>query len=534
MVKSQFAAAAASLLLFPAANASLYSKSSPVLQVDGRSYDSLIAKSNHTAIVEFYAPWCGHCKNLQPAYEKAAKSLAGLARVAAVNCDEETNKPLCGSMGVQGFPTLKIVKPGKKPGKPIVEDYNGPRAAKGIVDAVIDKIPNHVKKLKDADYATWVAEAGPKAILFTEKGSVSALLKATAIDFLGVLGVAQIRDKETEAVEAFGVEKFPTLVLLPGHGKDPITYDGDLKKDAIVKFLLQAATPNPDPAPKKEKVKSTDTSKASKDSSSFAKSSASHASEEAKTKAATQTDETIVDDPTDSPKPAVTAHKPIALEPAKPITSLQDGLSLQQKCLNEKAGTCVLAILPEDEIPSEKTIQAIASLSELHHKHEQAKRNLFPFYQVASVNSLGAALRSKLGLSTSDVEVIATNGKRGWWRHHTGGELSLTKLEDWVDAIRMGDSPKKSIPDGLVVDASSLPVDEVKVDPEAVKSAASEAAAAVETPDLQSMKEALKGKLPEGMEMVLEEIDDDEYERLMRQDKGKAEEAVKKDEHDEL
>ncbi|KAK4628698.1 Putative protein disulfide-isomerase [Fulvia fulva] len=515
MVKSRLAAVAASLLLLQTANASLYSKSSPVLQVDGRSYDSLIAKSNHTAIVEFYAPWCGHCKSLQPAYEKAAKSLAGLAKVAAVNCDEETNKPFCGTMGVQGFPTLKIIKPGKKPGKPIVEDYHGPRAAKGIVDAVIDKIPNHVKKLKDADYAAWVAEGGPKAILFTEKGSVSALLKATAIDFLGVLGVAQIRDKETEAVEAFGVEKFPTLVLLPGDGKDPITYDGELKKDAIVKFLSQAASPNPDAAPKKEKPKSTDKAKASKSSSSFAKSSASHASEEAKTKAATQTEETIVNDPTDSPKPAVAAQKPIQLEPAKPIASLQDEVSLQQKCLNDKAGTCVLAILPEDEVPSEKTIQAVTSLSELHHKHEQAKRNLFPFYQVASVNTQGAAIRKQLGLSSSDVEVIATNGKRGWWRHYTGGELSLTKLEDWVDAIRMGDSPKKSIPDGLIVDASTLPA-EVKVDTEA-------------------MKEALKGKLPEGMEMMMEEIDDEEYERLMNAGKEKAEaEAKAADDHDEL
>ena len=69
---------------------------------------------------------------MQPAYEKAAKSLTGLAKVAAVNCDDESNKPFCGRMGVQGFPTLKIVKPGKKPGKPIVEDYQGARSAKAI------------------------------------------------------------------------------------------------------------------------------------------------------------------------------------------------------------------------------------------------------------------------------------------------------------------------------------------------------------------------------------------------------------------
>ncbi|CAK4032007.1 related to disulfide isomerase [Lecanosticta acicola] len=510
MVKSEtIAAAAASLLLLPGVNG-IYAKNSPVLQIDGRSYDTLIAKSNYTSIVEFYAPWCGHCKNLKPAYEKAAKSLAGLAKVAAVDCDDESNKPFCGSMGVQGFPTLKIVKPGKKPGKPIVEEYNGARSAKAIVDTVIDKIPNHVKRLKNSDYAGWTKEAGPKAILFSDKGTVSALLKSVAIEFLGGLEVAQIRDKETEAVEAFGVEKFPTLVLLPGDGKEPMIYDGELKKDGIVKFLSQVAAPNPDPAPKakKEKSSSSNKSKASKSSSKFAEASASHASKEAQTDAASQTDEALENDPTESPDPKVQAEKPAKMPTdglAKPITSLQDGLSLQQQCLNDKAGTCILCVLPEEETPSEKTIQAIRALSELHKKHEAAKRNLFPFYQLPGSNSQAAALRKKLDLSAGDVEIIAVNGKRSWWRHYTGGSFTLEKVEDWVDAIRMGDGKKSDIPSGIIAKKSELP--EAQVRPETGD----------ETPDLEALREQLKGQTPEGMEYVLEEITDEEYEKLMNQ-----------------
>ncbi|KAJ6786606.1 hypothetical protein PWT90_11280 [Aphanocladium album] len=97
-------------------------------------------------IVEFYAPWCGHCKNLQPAYEKAARNLEGLAKVAAVDCDEEANKQFCGSMGVQGFPTLKIVRPGKKAGRPVIEDYNGGRTASAISEAVTAKINKYVSQ----------------------------------------------------------------------------------------------------------------------------------------------------------------------------------------------------------------------------------------------------------------------------------------------------------------------------------------------------------------------------------------------------
>lgn len=152
---------------------------------------------------------------------------------------------------------MKIVKPGKKAGKPIVEDYQGARSAKAIVDAVVDKIPNHVKRLKDDDYQDWLEDGdGAKAILFSDKGTTSALLKAIAIDFLGAINVAQIRDKEKEAVEVFNVDKFPTLVLLPGDGKDPVTYDGEMKKDDLVKFLSKAADPNPDPPPKKAKSSS--------------------------------------------------------------------------------------------------------------------------------------------------------------------------------------------------------------------------------------------------------------------------------------
>lgn len=60
--------------------------------------------------MEFYAPWCGHCKTLKPAFEKAAQNLEGLAQVAAMNCDDDQNKELCAAMGVKGFPTLKTVR----------------------------------------------------------------------------------------------------------------------------------------------------------------------------------------------------------------------------------------------------------------------------------------------------------------------------------------------------------------------------------------------------------------------------------------
>jgi len=70
-------------------------------------------KENKVTMVEFFAPWCGHCKNLAPEYKKLAKALNGIIKIGAVDADQEANKPLAGKYGVQGFPTLKIFVNGK-------------------------------------------------------------------------------------------------------------------------------------------------------------------------------------------------------------------------------------------------------------------------------------------------------------------------------------------------------------------------------------------------------------------------------------
>ena len=347
-------------------------------------------------------------------------------------------------MGVQGFPTLKIVTPSKKPGKPRVEDYQGARSAKGIVDAVVERIPNHVKKLTDKDMDGWVSEEpeSPKAILFTEKGTTSALIRALAVDFLGSIKIGQIRNKETGSVKRFGIEKFPTLLLLPGGDKDPVVYDGELKKEPMVKFLSQVASPNPDPAPAKAKSKS----KAKPSSSSSSSSKSPKASAKPKADEAEKRETTESQDPKAS---------------QAAITTLDTAEALQKACLSPKSGTCVLTLLPgpkgsaeEQELP-EPAQTALAALSEIAHRHSQRKSSLFPLYNVPATNSGQGTVRTGLGLSDEDdgksVEVIALNARRGWWRRYDASQgFHVRSVEVWIDAVRLGDGPKEKLPEGFV------------------------------------------------------------------------------------
>lgn len=356
-------------------------------------------------------------------------------------------------MGVQGFPTLKIVTPSKKAGKPTVEDYQGARSAKGIVSAVVDRIPNHVKRATDKDLDKWLGqnEDRPKAILFTEKGTTSSLIRAVAIDFLGALDVAQVRSKESGATEKFGVTDFPSLVVVPGGDKAYELYEGELKKQPITEFLSQYASPNPDA-----------TGKAS--SSSDSKPKPKPKSKPASKPTSVADDDDTNEIPTPESKPA---QVPISVPP---VPTLATPESLEAACLGSKSTTCVLALLPESSdpdavLPSTAT-DALASLADITHKHAQRGAHLFPVYAVPEINAGAQTLRTALGLEDNKaVEIIAINSRRGWWRRYTNGEsFGITAVEGWIDAIRLGEGAKEKLPEGLVKETQAEP--EVKTEDE--------------------------------------------------------------------
>jgi len=98
-----------------------------VVVVTTKNFDQHV-KDNKQTLLEFYAPWCGHCKKLTPEFEKAALELKGKVSLGKVDATEE--KELATKYNVKGFPTLVWFEDGKE------QEYDGGRTAETIVEWV--------------------------------------------------------------------------------------------------------------------------------------------------------------------------------------------------------------------------------------------------------------------------------------------------------------------------------------------------------------------------------------------------------------
>ncbi|KAM4031051.1 protein disulfide-isomerase [Anomaloglossus baeobatrachus] len=169
------------------------------------------ALENNDLLVEFYAPWCGHCKALAPEYEKAAKTLkeeGSTIRLAKVDATEESE--LAQEYGVRGYPTIKFFKNGDKSSP---KEYTAGREA--------------------ADFINWLKKrTGPAAATLADDAAVAALIEASDVAVIGFF-----KDAECDLAKAFlqaaeSVDDVPFGIT----SSDAAFSKYDVEKDNIVLF----------------------------------------------------------------------------------------------------------------------------------------------------------------------------------------------------------------------------------------------------------------------------------------------------------
>lgn len=356
--------------------AGLYGKGTNVVQLTPENFQQVFEDAN-VWMVEFYAPWCGHCKNLSPAWEAAATQLQGIAKVAAVNCDE--HQQLCGMFQVQGFPTLKLfpsqqsVNPHQK-GMPWKEaqDYQGQRSAAAIVNYAVAQLPSFVATKSKLD-AFFDSESAAKVILFSEKPKTPNLFKGMAAEFHGRLLFGQVASSNSALVEKYGIDSFPKLVVEKLDGT-VVPYDGAFKAAPLLKFLS-------DIAPARES------------------------------------------------RPGGKAEKK-APEPEKPVEVIhvESQEQFEKECA-AKGGMCAMAVLdPEDESTERYLAQALA-VAEGKHKKQ--------FRWMWISGPANPSLVNELRIDSGFPQYVVLNPKKKVYAHFIGA-FETEKIQSFLDRVLLG------------------------------------------------------------------------------------------------
>jgi len=94
----------------------------------GKNFEDVVVNNDNDVLVEYYAPWCGHCKTLAPIYASLATKLKDVEGITIAKMDATANE--VDGLEIQGFPTIKFYPKGKK-SAPV--DYDGERTEEGFI-----------------------------------------------------------------------------------------------------------------------------------------------------------------------------------------------------------------------------------------------------------------------------------------------------------------------------------------------------------------------------------------------------------------
>jgi len=196
--------------------------------------------ANKNVLVEFYAPWCGHCKSLAPEYAKAATALKDEGsdiRLAKVDATE--HKKLGERFGVRGYPTLKFFVDGKE------KEYNGGRKSPDIVSWLKKKTGDACKVVTSKNDVDTEVETSHFTVLaaFSDRSSAAgAAYTQVASDTDGV--VFMVTDDAALMAEFGLVDGGVVAVRDFADEEARVAMEGDVTAESLATFVSANRLPS--------------------------------------------------------------------------------------------------------------------------------------------------------------------------------------------------------------------------------------------------------------------------------------------------
>lgn len=184
-------------------------------------------------LVEFYAPWCGHCKKLAPEYAKAAAALKARnppIRIAKV--DATVSPDLASKYGVKGYPTLKYFVE-KNP-----TEYTGGRVEADIVSWILKKSGPVFRNVDAAELKQAIDQSDVVLVLFAESATPEFEKVAKSVE-----KVEFVVSTEASALDSFEA-KSGQLVLFKKFDEPKVVYEGSNDADEIAKWVNLSKRPS--------------------------------------------------------------------------------------------------------------------------------------------------------------------------------------------------------------------------------------------------------------------------------------------------
>jgi len=226
-----------------------------VVVLKKNTFDAFISpEKNFITMLEFYAPWCGHCKQFAPVYSEVAKALKELnpespIRVAKIDATEPEMSSIAERYGVTGYPTLKLVRNGE------VTDWKGGREKQEIIDELVKMSdpewappPSDVIVLNNDNFDEIVPNEDFIIVEFyapwcghCKKLEPEWELAATDLAPDGIKLAKVDATEAAELAQKYDVTGYPTIKMF--RKGSVFDYNGGRERHSIVSYLTEQAGP---------------------------------------------------------------------------------------------------------------------------------------------------------------------------------------------------------------------------------------------------------------------------------------------------